>query len=130
MSNDLGVDVELARSWWSSLRADLPAGLAGLWFGIFSAVMDGREAKTLYVAGTPTFDADDETAEWAVGPYAWEPAGRYVSLPGLAALPDEPLEGPLAHAAAVVRETKPWVGTSLGVAVGYDDGDFEVLHGA
>lgn len=83
----------------------------------------------LYVAGTGTFDAADETAEWAAGDYAWEPEGRYIVLPGLAALPDQPFDGPLGHAAAVLREVEPWrEKPGAGVAVGYDDGDFLVLH--
>ena len=30
----------------------------------------------IYVVGTASFDPEDETAEWAVGPHAWSPDGR------------------------------------------------------
>jgi hypothetical protein len=129
MTTDLAGDCLLARRWWHGLAPLAPTDLAGLWFGIFTSTSGGREQRTLYVAGTATFDADDETAEWAAEEYAWQPDGRYIVLPGLAALPDEPFDGPLAHAAAVVQEVAPWLELpTAGVAVGYDDGDFSVLR--
>jgi len=80
----------------------------------------------MYVAGTPTFDADDETAEWATE-YVWEPQGRYVVLPVLAALPDEPYDNVLRHAAEVIGALGPWP-DGIGVAAGFDDGDFALVH--
>lgn len=126
----LEVDVAAAAIWWASLRNQVPAEAKGLWFGLFEAAKDGEAVRTLYVAGTPSFDADDETAEWACE-YVWEAEGRYVVLPGLAALPAAPYEVPLTHAAEVVRQLRPWRGRdAVGVAVGYDDGDFVILHSA
>lgn len=127
---DLETDVATAAIWWASLRDQVPTEVRGLWFGIFDAVDNGEEVTTLYVAGTPSFDADDATAEWATE-YVWQPGGRYLVLPGLAALPAQPYEVPLKHAAEVVRQLRPWLGLeAVGVAVGYDDGDFVVVHGA
>lgn len=129
MKAALAEDADLARRWWQDLAPLAPNDLAGLWFGIFTSASGGREQRTLYMAGTATFDAADETAEWAAADYAWEPEGRYIVLPGLAALPDQPFSGPLQHAAAVLREVQPWrEQPGIGVAVGYDDGDFLVLH--
>lgn len=122
-------DVAFARRWWQGLAASAPGHLAGLWFGIFTGVRNGQAQRTLYVAGTATFDASDETAEWAAGEYVWQPDGRDIVLPGLASLPDQPYEVPLAHAVDVLRQVEPWRDwPAVGVAVGYDDGDFEVLH--
>jgi hypothetical protein len=129
VATDVAQDIALARRWWESLAPLAPAELGGLWFGIFTAVTDGREQRTLYVVGTATFDAEDETAEWAADDYVWQADGRYVVLPGLASLPDQPFEQPLAHTAAVLRQVAPWRDLpTAGVAVGYDEGDFEVLH--
>ena len=124
-------DIEQAREWWARLRPSVPANAAGLWFGLFTAVEGGRPVRTLYVVGTGTFDGSDETAEWAVGPYRWEPDGRYVLLPELTRLPEQPFTAPLDHAAAALREVEPWADLDgVGVAVGYDDGDLVVLHDA
>lgn len=129
MTADLAGDAALARSWWQGLAPLAPTDLTGLWFGIFTSVSAAPEQRMLYVAGTATFDATDETAEWAADDYVWEPDGRYIVLPGLAATPDQPFDGPLGHAAAVLREVAPWRDLpAVGVAVGYDDGDFLVLH--
>ncbi len=111
------------------MRPQLTPDVAGLWFGIFTASSETSEVRTLYVAGAATFDAQDETAEWAAGEYAWQPDGRYVVLPVLAALAEQPFEVPLAHAAAVLREVEPWRDVpGVGAAVGYDDGDFLLLY--
>ncbi len=130
MTTAVSEDVAVARLWWARLAPLAPADLAGLWFGIFTGAADGPEQRTLYVAGTAGFDAHDETADWAAGPYVWEPDGRYIVLPALAALPDQPYAKPLDHAVAVVRELAPWRELpNVGVAAGYDDGDFLVVHG-
>lgn len=81
------------------------------------------------MAGTHDFDPDDETGDWAADEYAWFPEHRYVLLDHLRQLPGEPYEKPLEHAATVVQAVTPWGDfPGVGVAVGYDDGDFEVLH--
>ncbi len=49
--------------------------------------------------------------------------------PVAAALFEQPFEMPLAHAVEVIRQVAQWRGLPvLGVAVGYGDDDFEVLH--
>ena len=60
------------------MRASAPPTVAGLWFGLTELVPGGWH---LYVAGTNDFDDDDETAEWAAGPYEWWPEDRYLPLP-------------------------------------------------
>ena len=70
-------------SWWSRMRATAPPGVRGSWFGRTELVPGGWH---IYAAGTDGFDADDETAEWAVGPYAWLPDGRYFPVPDIAGL--------------------------------------------
>lgn len=101
-----------------------------MWFGLFDAADDeGRATRTLYVVGRAEFDADDETAKWAADDYVWESNGRYVVLPELAALPGDPYEAPLAHAAEVVKALELWrTLPGVGVAAGYDDGDLVVVH--
>lgn len=126
---DAAEDVRHAQRWWDALAEQVPEAVAGLWFGIFTADQGGQTVRTLYVVGTDSFDADDETAEWAAGDYLWEPEGRYVVLPVLASLPEQPYDVPLAHASDALRQVRPWtVSARLGAAVGYDDGDVVVLH--
>ena len=113
---------EEARAWWADVRRSAPAVLAGLWFGLVELAPDGWH---LYVAGTAEFDADDETAEWAVGPYAWWPKDRYLPLPDVGELP---LGEAVAKASDLVRSIAPWDDLGVaGVAVGFDDGDFTVV---
>jgi len=108
--------------WWRAVASSAPANLVGLWFGMTELVPGGWN---LYVAGTATFDARDETAEWAVGPYAWWPDDRYFPIPEVEHL--GVLEA-VRHAAELVRSFTPWADMSVdGVAVGYDDGEFEVV---
>lgn len=109
--------------WWRAVRATAPARIAGLWFGL--AELADEDGFRLYVAGTETFDASDETAEWAVGPYAWWPEERYSPME----FPTEDPFGALDAAQAVIRELRPWEHVSVeGVAVGFDDGDFMVVE--
>jgi hypothetical protein len=80
----------------------------------------------VYVAGCPSFDPDDESAEWATE-YCWWPEGRYVLIPGLAALDDREPAVVLEYATELVQtlnaHTVPGV---RGVATGFDDGDLLV----
>jgi hypothetical protein len=69
------VDVDEATRWWANVSASAPTDLAGLWFGLVELSPGGWH---IYVAGTETFDATDETAEWAAGPFAWWPDNRYL----------------------------------------------------
>jgi hypothetical protein len=110
-----------AKAWWGEVRTSAPGGLAGLWFGIVELARGWH----LYVRGTETFDPDDETAEWAVPDYAWSPEGGYLAVPRLDSLP---VREALAQAVEIVRSLEPWRDVPvLGVAVGFDDGDFELV---
>jgi len=82
----------------------------------------------LYVAGTESFDAEDETAEWAVPDYAWWPDNRYLPIPEIDGLP---FTDGLRRAVEVVKSIAPWRDVAVsGAAVGFDDGDFEVVYQA
>jgi hypothetical protein len=82
----------------------------------------------LYVAGTETFDPEDATAEWAAADYLWWPEGRYFAVPELATLPYGEM---LARAVDLVRSIEPWREVpAIGVAVGFDDGDFQIVYRA
>lgn len=70
---------------------------------IYSRARPERLAHVL--AGTATFDAEDDTAEWAVGPYAWWPEDRYLAMAELQQLD---VGAAVAHAAEVVRSLSPW----------------------
>ncbi len=111
-----------AAAWWARTRGSAPQSLAGLWFGLVELAPGGWH---LYVAGTAELDADDESAEWAVGPYAWLPEDRYFPLPEVGQLA---VGDAVAKASEVVRSIAPWDGLDVaGVAVGFDDGDFAVV---
>lgn len=110
------------RAWWGNLLGPAPGGIRGLWFGLVELVPGSWH---LYVVGTVEFDADDETAEWAVGPYRWAPENRYFPVPEIGALD---LGEAVHHAAEKVRSLHPWEDLDVdGVAVGFDDGDFELV---
>jgi hypothetical protein len=84
---------------------------------------DGASARHLYVAGCPRFDPDDESAEWATE-YCWWPAGRYILIPGLAALDDREPAVVLEYAAELVRTLDAHAVSGVrGLATGFDDGD-------
>lgn len=117
--------VRVAEAWWQRLAPTAPSGLGGLWFGIVELASPST-GWHLYVAGTETFDAEDETAEWAVPDYAWWPEDRYTPIP---VDPDEDYEVTLGRVADLVRDLAPWEAVPVaGVAVGYDDGDFEIVY--
>lgn len=128
-----------------------PTPLKGLWFGLFNPCPDGRTpVADIYVSGSERFDPDPLDNSWAVGP-DWWPEGRYA---GSAALADiyriayrqgvrgsereaclgNDAEYPLVlgYGAFVVRELLGQVtpslvlgeSNSLGIAVGFDSGDF------
>ena len=110
------------------MARDAPSGLGGIWFGLTELVMTAKPRRTLYVAGTSTFDATDATGDWAVPDHAWSPEGRYVSLKGLAALPDHESSAVLRYAADLVCALAPQDDVDVaGIGVGFDDGDFLVV---
>lgn len=122
-------DLALITSWWERLRRVIPADVRGLWFGMTDLVLaDNASRRYLYLAGCPTFNADDETAEWATE-YCWWPDDRYVQLPTLAPIPDTRYVEALDFVADLVRRLQPINSAPQvqGAAVGFDDGDFVLL---
>jgi len=119
--------------------------LRGLWFGIFNPIYDGHATADFYISGSDRFDADPNDNGWAVGP-VWRPKNRcarseimasiYRIAYGEGGLANE-AEYPLclAYAALIVRELLNGVDPQLilktvgpvGVAVGFDSGDFILL---
>jgi hypothetical protein len=119
------VDRDGAREWWDEVRQSAPSGLGGLWFGLVELADSGWH---IYVAGTSTFEATDETAEWAVGPYAWWPDRRYFPLPEMSLLG---VADAVEAAASFVRGLSPWSNLPVdGVATGFDDSEFLIVHRA
>jgi hypothetical protein len=120
--------------------------LRGLWFGLFNPISDsGETLADIYVSGSTRFDPDPRSNEWAVQP-EWWPESRYAESEVLADVyriayrPDglgNDAEYPLclAYGALAVREALRSLPTalilgavpSLGVAVGFDSGDFVLL---
>jgi hypothetical protein len=114
--------VETFAAWWQRVSETLPEGVKGLWFGMAEFDPGGW---CLYVAGTDRFDALDPSAEWAVGPYVWWPQDRF-PVPRLGGLP---VGEAVQYAAALVREVAPWEALAVqGAAVGFDEGDFELVY--
>jgi hypothetical protein len=127
--------------------------LKGLWFGLFEACYGRVTGTDIYFCGSERFDPDPKDKEWAVGP-DWWPENRYARSDVLAKIyhiahrrdlkPWErkgclgnDAEYPLClgYGAFAVRELLGQVdpslllgqSDSLGVAVGFDSGDFVLL---
>jgi hypothetical protein len=113
--------METFTAWWEQLLKPIPDGLQGLWFGLAEFEPGGWQ---IYAAGTDRFDADDASAEWAVGPYAWWPQERF-PVPRVG---DLPVREAVEYAAELVRGAAPWRDIAVrGVAVGFDGGDFVLV---
>jgi hypothetical protein len=127
--------------------------LAGLWFGLFNPIRDRHAVADIYVSGSERFEPDPNDNSWAVRP-KWWPESRYAHSALLAEVyriayrPDAPTayedkwlgndaEYPivLGYGAFAVRELlerlEPSLvlgrSDSLGIAVGFDSGDFVLL---
>jgi len=128
--------------------------LKGLWFGLFNPCPDGRTPVVdIYVCGSKQFDPDPFDNSWAVGP-DWWPDSRYANSAVLADIyriayrygaeqteqkdclgndAEYPLV--LGYGAFAVRELLGRIepskllgrSDSLGVAVGFDSGDFVLV---
>jgi hypothetical protein len=136
-------------------REEPPAApLKGLWFGLFNPCPDGRTpVADIYVCGSDQFDANPDDNSWAVDP-VWWPDARYANSAVLADIYRiayrqnarvEEQEGCLGNDAEyplvlgygtfAVRELLGQVepslvlgrSDSLGVAVGFDSGDFVLV---
>ena len=128
--------------------------LRGLWFGLFNPCPNGRApVSDIYVCGSERFDPDPTNNNWAVGP-DWWPESRYAESTVLAEIyriayrqKSRPAERKaalgidaeyplcLGYAVFAVRELLEQIKPSLilgkspalGVAVGFDNGDFVLL---
>jgi hypothetical protein len=119
--------------------------LKGLWFGLFNPVYERDPVADIYVCGSTRFDPSPVDNSWAVGP-DWWPENRYARSSVLARVykiayrkdglgnnADYPLC--LAYGGLSVRELlracEPSMilgsSGSLGVAVGFDSGDFVLV---
>lgn len=129
MSSTLATDAAVLSQWWAVHSAEMSGDVRGLWFGLTDLVgIDGEVERTMYVAGTPTFDTDDG-GDWACE-YVWWPDDRYVRLDGLAGLDLDDWMAAVEHSVAVVAVAKPWeTGPPQleGVGVGFDDGDVVIV---
>lgn len=119
--------------------------LRGLWFGLFNPCYESEPVADIYVCGSERFDPDPNSNEWAVGP-DWWPEARYARSPVLADIyriayrkgglgNDAEYPLCLGYGAFAVRQILSQVepalilgeSDSLGVAVGFDSGDFVLL---
>jgi hypothetical protein len=128
--------------------------LQALWFGLFNPCPDGRTpVADVYVCGSKRFDPDPNDNSWAVGP-DWWPEARYANSAVLAEIyriayspgasvsqqkqclrNDAEYPLCLAYGLFAVRELLGQMepsrllgaSESLGVAVGFDSGDFILL---
>lgn len=127
-------------------RLDPPSEkLAGLWFGIFNPIYNRKTVADVYVCGSNRFDQDPDDCDWAVGP-DWWPEYRYANSAVLAGIYEisnrkdglhNDAEYPLClgYGALAVREILNRISPaivldaagSVGVAVGFDSGDFVLL---
>ena len=120
-----------------------PQKIVGLWFGLFNPVVDGVVVCDLHLCGSERFSADPGDKSWAVGP-EWRPTERNAGSRILTALylvahrdgglgNDAEYALALAYAALAVSEVLraetsfPRLKETVGVAVGFDSGDFLTL---
>lgn len=136
-------------------REEPPAApLRGLWFGLFNPCRDGRTpVADIYVCGSERFEPDPQDDSWAVGPDWWPEARdafssvlaeiyRIAYRQGASVTEQKGRLGNdaeyplcLGYGAFAVRELLARVepslilgkSESLGVAVGFDSGDFVLL---
>jgi hypothetical protein len=149
-------DLSVLLDWIQEPFRDEPpkVPLKGLWFGLFNPCPDGRTpVADIYLCGSERFDSDPNDNSWAVGP-EWWPKDRYANSAVLTDVyriayrqgsrvaeqkgclgnnAEYPLV--LGYGAFGVRELLQQVepslvlgrSDSLGVAVGFDSGDFVLL---
>lgn len=140
-------DLDDLRDWVEKPFREEPSKkkLSGLWFGLFNPVYSGKPVADIYVCGSTRFDPSPDDNSWAVGP-DWWPESRYAHSSilakvykiayrkdGLANDAEYPLS--LAYGGLAIRDllrgAKPSVflgmSRSLGIAVGFDSGDFVLV---
>jgi hypothetical protein len=129
-----------------ALRTEPPeVTLRGLWFGISNPIRGDGPTADFYICGSERFGSDPESNEWACRP-AWRPESRYAHSEVMAAIyavaykpgglgNDAEYPLCLAYTAFAVRDLLNSADTRLvlrtvgpvGVAVGFDSGDFLLL---
>ena len=140
-------DLDDLREWVEKPFREEPSKkkLAGLWFGLFNPVYSGKPVADIYVSGSTRFDLSPDDNSWAVGP-DWWPESRYAHSSVLAKLykiayrkdglaNDAEYPLCLAYGGLAIREllraADPSVflgkSPSLGIAVGFDSGDFVLV---
>ena len=141
---DYGADCRRLQKWLDTVLTKEPPSksIKAYWFGMFNPVVDGETTCGIYVAGSNTFDADDDSFEWACDP-AYFPNRRYAQSQVLdeiyrrvkSAKGDVPSYGEyvlcLGYAGLTVKSlaqkavTEVWLGSKKqrAVAVGFDSGD-------
>lgn len=149
-------DLSALTSWLSKTFSAKPSKtiLRGLWFGLFNPCLDdGTPVADIYVSGSKRYCADPRSNEWAVGP-DWWPRSRYAKSSILEAIyrianPSDPEQTSTSKnlcaeaeyalclgygtfaAQAILLEMEPALilggSETLGVAVGFDSGDFVLL---
>ena len=119
--------------------------LAGLWFGLFNPICNDEAVAELYICGSKRFKPNPNDNSWAVGP-DWWPENRYAKSSVLARIykiayrsrglgNDAEYPLCLAYGSLSVRELLRSIdpslilgkSPSLGVAVGFDSGDFVIV---
>lgn len=146
-------DLSPLENWIQQLLGTEPPSLLiqGLWFGLFNPCYDGHSpVADIYLCGSEQFHPDPQDNSWAVGP-TWWPDARYAmskvlaeiyriaytpgtSKPNLGNCLGNDAEYPLVlgYGVFAVRNLLeridpallPGKADSLGVAVGFDSGDF------
>jgi hypothetical protein len=141
-------DLSALTMWMQHVFSEPPPTrpLRGLWFGLFNPCDDsGDPSADIYVSGSERFNPDPGSPEWAVGP-DWWPDARFAGSSVLADIYRLAYRGGglgndaeyplcLGYGAFAVRESLGEVdpalildaSPTLGVAVGFDSGDFVLL---
>lgn len=145
---DFSDDQMRLHQWLTGLLTDEPPpkGIKAFWFGLFNPVVKGKTTCGMYIAGSNTFDAEDDTFEWACDP-AYFPDGRYADshilneiyqsvskAKGFVSSYGEYVlclgfAGLVAKHLAATIGARTWLGTSRSrsLAVGFDSGDGVLL---
>lgn len=140
---DYTADILTIRQWLTNVLTDEPPPhtIQAFYFGLFYTV-EGH--ITFYISGSPYYNPNDETGEWAtLASESYLPKARYAPSPVLIELYDlthgQPSEiedlvclGYIVIAIADACKTIDpdfWLGSapSRGIAIGYDNGDIFYL---
>ncbi len=141
------------QQWLEDILTEHPPkkNIKAFYFGLFdSKYADGVTAPVIYISGSTSYDPDDETADWAcLDDDSYEPEGRYIGskiLRGISstlAIKDFRAERQigeyvliLGYAALAIKTASNAIDPRLlegkqgrrPIAVGFDEGDFILIH--